>query len=1080
MIRHLLLFSWAVLLFFTAGSQSSRATVAEMDSLLERKDYTAAQRVLDQRLPQLLKTGDPDTVAAYLPYLGTVLSNTRNANYARKELLQFVQKAQGAFPYHSGLVSVFFTVADFFSRDGKDAEAYQLVSSLKKYFNGRESLISSSLSRIESNCGSYAMRMGNYGLASDHYRASLALMQHVKNPDLSEVFITNNSMGIVMWYSSKLDSCLFYFEKAIATLQQMEASPVNHHFRVAMLQNNVANVYNELGRKEEAIVNLEKAIQNYKLFIASPGADTRKKNALINQFQSVDNLAKTYQEVGDYSKSLHLFHYSYNEKRRNFGEESPEACKSIIRLGIQYYMQKDYAEAQAHLLRGLQLLKNFDDRKSIWAAEAHACLGSIMAAQGKIAEAAAYYEDAEKAYKSVLDEEFSAEYLQYLVTVSSFHAENGHAAQAISQARRALNYAAENQGRQSLLAFYHILNQANVNLKLKRYDEATRYSNEALTVLNQLISKSENLLDSVTLDMERPSVILVNAKAKYALLDSVNERSLRKVLDEVMAATAIIERKKASLTEAKDAAFLMANHKDLLDFTKQLQLQLFELTGNNSYLNQLIFLQESAIYNRIRSRLDRQKAMKFAKVPGTILSKEAALREAVTASLRSKRGTGDNMQAYLKAQKDWNDFQAQLRKDYPQYFNMRYAEKSDLDLSTLDAVIPGDMAVVRYVFIEKKLFALVMQAGKQNWVFLPTQDIEKSIAAFIDSSDQQLISLGTAYTLYQQLWQPVEKFISVKRVTVIPDGILHYLSFDMLAVKPPQTMRDWVDFSLLNRYAISYHYSLMALAPADRKSGGNGSFTAFAPGFSDNEKDSYRAARSNDTINLDNEYLNLIPLPFSISLSQKMQKQLGGDIFIGSNATHSAFRSKAGKHTIIQLGTHAEANNQFPQYSRLIFAKNLSNVNEDNSLYLNDIYDCDMSAELAVLTACETGRPGFFDGEGMISIAHAFHYAGSESMLTGLWKIDEQSSAIITEFFYRNLEKGQPKDVALQNAKLQYLREAEGRMISPRYWAGLVIMGDVSPVSISRKGGNAIYWAGAGLLLITAVIGYRKLGRRRK
>src|SRR5690606_21468231 len=131
-----------------------------------------------------------------------------------------------------------------------------------------------------------------------------------------------------------------------------------------------------------------------------------------------------------------------------------------------------------------------------------------------------------------------------------------------------------------------------------------------------------------------------------------------------------------------------------------------------------------------------------------------------------------------------------------------------------------------------------------------------------------------------------------------------------------------------------------------------------------------------------------------------------------------------------------------PEFSRLIFAKNTANIEEENSLFVDEIYNINLNANLTVLTACETGKPGFQDGEGMISLAHAFNYAGSESILTGLWKIDEQASSLVLSFFYENILKGMAKDEALRQAKLSYLSKAEGRMLAPQYWAGLVIMGD--------------------------------------
>src|SRR5690606_17567761 len=117
-----------------------------------------------------------------------------------------------------------------------------------------------------------------------------------------------------------------------------------------------------------------------------------------------------------------------------------------------------------------------------------------------------------------------------------------------------------------------------------------------------------------------------------------------------------------------------------------------------------------------------------------------------------------------------------------------------------------------------------------------------------------------------------------------------------------------------------------------------------------------------------------------------------------------------------------------------------------------------------ILTACETGKPAYQAGEGMISLAHAFHYAGSESMLTSLWKIDEQSSTKIVALFYKNIKKGWPKDKALQQAKLEYMGSSEGRVLHPQYWAGLVLIGDTSPIEILSSY-HIIYWI-TGILLI--------------
>ncbi|HNU59279.1 MAG TPA: CHAT domain-containing protein, partial [Aquaticitalea sp.] len=123
-------------------------------------------------------------------------------------------------------------------------------------------------------------------------------------------------------------------------------------------------------------------------------------------------------------------------------------------------------------------------------------------------------------------------------------------------------------------------------------------------------------------------------------------------------------------------------------------------------------------------------------------------------------------------------------------------------------------------------------------------------------------------------------------------------------------------------------------------------------------------------------------------------------------------------------------------------------------------------------TACETGKPTYQAGEGMISLAHAFNYAGSESILTSLWKIDEQSSAKIVEQFYKHIKKGWAKDKALQQAKLDYIASAEGRTVHPQYWAGLVLIGDTAPIDLQTTE-QWLYWVLAGIALLIAFLFFR-------
>ena len=292
---------------------------------------------------------------------------------------------------------------------------------------------------------------------------------------------------------------------------------------------------------------------------------------------------------------------------------------------------------------------------------------------------------------------------------------------------------------------------------------------------------------------------------------------------------------------------------------------------------------------------------------------------------------------------------------------------------------------------------------------------------------------------------------------MIPDRDLFNLSFEILTPKLISNYKDLATNSLLSKHVISYNYSLFLIDKESKTIGYKDNFVAFVPEFNDKMKSDYQISVK-DSVYLDKTYLTLLSQPFTKDLAQQSAKLFKGISFLNEKSTEKLFKNSAKEHKIIHIGTHAESNNITPELSRLVFAKSTgTSSSEDNYLYTYEIYNANLSSNLAILTACETGKPTYQAGEGMISLAHAFNYAGSESILTSLWKIDEQSSARIVASFYKYLKKGWSKDKALQQAKLDYIATAEGRTLHPHYWAGLVLIGDPSPIAFHSEL-NFMYW----------------------
>lgn len=141
---------------------------------------------------------------------------------------------------------------------------------------------------------------------------------------------------------------------------------------------------------------------------------------------------------------------------------------------------------------------------------------------------------------------------------------------------------------------------------------------------------------------------------------------------------------------------------------------------------------------------------------------------------------------------------------------------------------------------------------------------------------------------------------------------------------------------------------------------------------------------------------------------------------------------------------HGEVEDQNPLLSKLYFNPS---EKEDGLLYTYEIYGLEIPSQLVILSACNTASGELQQGEGILSLERAFQYAGSQSLLSTLWTVDDAASAQLTENFLTNLKSGKTKDIALQQAKLQYLETATPDKLHPFYWAGFKLTGNTTVLS---------------------------------
>lgn len=147
-------------------------------------------------------------------------------------------------------------------------------------------------------------------------------------------------------------------------------------------------------------------------------------------------------------------------------------------------------------------------------------------------------------------------------------------------------------------------------------------------------------------------------------------------------------------------------------------------------------------------------------------------------------------------------------------------------------------------------------------------------------------------------------------------------------------------------------------------------------------------------------------------------------------------------YRILHFATHGILDTRHPQLSGLA----LSQVDEqgrprEGFLRLHDIYQMRLSADLAVLSGCETALGKNLRGEGIIGLTHGFFHAGASQVLASLWPVRDRATAELMQRFYRGmLREGLPPSAALRQAQIEMWRERTWR--DPFYWAAFVLQGD--------------------------------------
>ncbi len=711
-------------------------------------------------------------------------------------------------------------------------------------------------------------------------------------------------------------------------------------------------------------------------------------------FNTKKLLSQTYEAKGRLAaaNSLLVEAVDFYQEKVNNPRHKNNYLSSLILLAENFLEQKNYKETISTLNEGLADFK----AENTFQKEMFAVLGDAYLGMKDFDYAERYYHKSLKAYKAYRENKPHKDIAASYGKLAQLSLEKGEFLKALEM----LGFAFDNSGLEVTSDSYHINPDPNkvfsklqfldlLEIKLRALEGLFKKSNKP-DYLQSLLQTNQNLLETFQLlKMEFES------KAdKQFLTDKAYP-----IFERMLATTFLAYQKAAS--------------------GKILQLALDITETNKDFI--------------LLEALRNAHATKFGGVPKEILEKESQLRVQISQLEKNQFESGTSQKfsnQLFNAKERYYSFLDSLKFAYPKYHSLKYGAEPILLTDLKKEIQKVDQGIISYTVVKDGLFVLVFSSAETQFLKIPFSSSEREKVSQLyrlisqpglGQEQKEIEQLATL--LYEPLLSDVLNSLETTNLTIVRDDILHYLPFDLL-------IRDGQ--YLLETKNIVYANSITTWAELkNRPSADENKLLAIAPSFNtpaeEEERQFGKLLYNDDEIRAINAHFPL-------------------DSLMADNATLTNFRESVANYKMVHLATHASANDAYPDYSYLAFSEN--NKSENNVLYIRDLYETNLKAELVTLSACQTGIGSLKKGQGMLSLSKGFHYAGAKALVHTQWKINDKSSVQLMDSFYKFLSEGATKSEALRKAKLAYLQNTDDSLLKhPYYWAAYAVSGNNAPVS---------------------------------
>ena len=425
---------------------------------------------------------------------------------------------------------------------------------------------------------------------------------------------------------------------------------------------------------------------------------------------------------------------------------------------------------------------------------------------------------------------------------------------------------------------------------------------------------------------------------------------------------------------------------------------------------------------------------------------------------------------------EYEQLEARIRETSPQYAALTQPVPLTLE-ETQKQVVDADTLLLEYSLGEQRSFVWAITPDSVKTFELPNRSVIEPLARRVyelmtahnqsvanETLEQRRQRLESAEAEYQKaarnlsqvLLAPAAAELKQKRLLIVSDGVLQFIPFAGL---PDPVATDGRPLIVDHEIVTSPSASVVALLRQDtnRKPAAKALAVLADPVFS-NDDARVSAARMAHSVPADkNTGVDVLRsasesglgtlrrLRFSRQEADEIarlvdQSKLEAVDFAASRKL--ATSAELGDYRVIHFATHGLINNEHPELSGIV----LSLIDEKGQpqngfLRLYDLYNLKLSADLVVLSACQTALGKEIKGEGLVGLTRGFMYAGAPRVVASLWQIDDRASAEFMKRFYQGMLSQKLRPAAALRAA-QVSMQKDKRWNQPHYWAAFTLQGE--------------------------------------